>query len=61
MAALGMPILNDQIYPVHLSKTQIEEDDYSKPLQLLALHIRFADPITGHSRAFESQRALAAL
>ena len=36
MAALGLPILNDQIYPVHFSKDRIEEDDFSQPLQLLA-------------------------
>ena len=61
MAALGMPILNDQIYPHHLSKKQIEGDDYSRPLQLLAEHISFTDPVTGRERRFESQRRLEAL
>lgn len=61
MAALGIPILNDQIYPQHLSKEEIEGDDYSKPLQLLAEHISFIDPVTGQARTFDSQRSLDAL
>ena len=58
MAALGVPILNDQIYP-----TQVEYDDrdYSKPLQLLAESIQFRDPISGLERCFESQRQLMAI
>lgn len=58
MAALGMPILNDQIYPQHLSREEIESDDYSKPLQLLAEHISFTDPVTGQQRCFDSERCL---
>lgn len=58
MAALGMPILHDQIYPHHLSRAEIESDDYSRPLQLLAEYISFADPVTGQERCFESQRRL---
>jgi tRNA pseudouridine32 synthase/23S rRNA pseudouridine746 synthase len=61
MAALGMPILNDQIYPDHRSKVQIEEDDFSAPLQLLAEYIAFRDPVTGQDRWFESKRRLLAL
>ncbi len=61
MAALGMPILNDQIYPDHLSNAQIEEDDFTRPLQLLAEFIAFRDPLTGQERQFESKRSLAAL
>ncbi len=34
--------MNDQIYPVLMPAGQ---DDYSKPLQLLAKEIRFIDPI----------------
>ena len=55
MAALGMPILNDQIYPVHQRDVDF---DYSKPLQLLAKSISFCDPITGAARHFDSQRCL---
>jgi tRNA pseudouridine32 synthase / 23S rRNA pseudouridine746 synthase len=55
MAALGMPILNDQIYPVHQRQA---DDEYTKPLQLLAKQISFRDPISGEKREFKSQRFL---
>jgi tRNA pseudouridine32 synthase / 23S rRNA pseudouridine746 synthase len=55
MAALGMPILHDQIYPVHQRQA---DDEYAKPLQLLAKQISFRDPISGEHREFESQRSL---
>ena len=58
MAALGLPILNDQIYPVHV---EYDDRDYTKPLQLLAESIAFIDPITGQERRFESRRHLSAL
>lgn len=54
-AALGMPICHDQIYPVHRAENS---DDYTKPLQLLAKSIAFADPITGEARSFTSARNL---
>jgi tRNA pseudouridine32 synthase / 23S rRNA pseudouridine746 synthase len=55
MAALGMPILHDQIYPVHQRQAA---DEYAKPLQLLAKSISFRDPISGAARDFASQRHL---
>ncbi len=55
MAALGLPLLNDQIYPHHVAAG---EEDMSKPLQLLAKSIRFCDPMTGEMRHFESPRSL---
>ena len=58
MAGLGIPILNDQIYPQHLSPEAIERDNYSKPLQLLAKYIGFIDPLSGHERQFETRRQL---
>jgi tRNA pseudouridine32 synthase/23S rRNA pseudouridine746 synthase len=62
MAALGMPILNDQIYPVHhpefIENSENPQPDYSRPLQLLAKSLAFADPITGQLRQFESRRTL---
>jgi tRNA pseudouridine32 synthase/23S rRNA pseudouridine746 synthase len=61
MAALGMPILNDTIYPDHLSKVQIEEDDFSQPLQLLAEYIALRDPVTGQHREFETGMRLQAI
>jgi tRNA pseudouridine32 synthase / 23S rRNA pseudouridine746 synthase len=59
MNALGIPILNDGIYPT-LTPEQLvmTEADYAKPLQLLAKGLVFVDPITGAERAFESELAL---
>ncbi len=59
MNALGLPILNDGIYPT-LTPEQLvmTEADYAKPLQLLARRLEFVDPITKAVRVFESQRTL---
>jgi tRNA pseudouridine32 synthase/23S rRNA pseudouridine746 synthase len=59
MSALQIPILNDGIYPT-LTPEQLvmTEADYAKPLQLLAKKLKFADPMTGLLRTFESQRRL---
>lgn len=54
MAALGAPICNDPFYPDVLQG----EDDYSKPLKLLARSLRFEDPLTGEGRYFESRLTL---
>jgi tRNA pseudouridine32 synthase/23S rRNA pseudouridine746 synthase len=51
MAALGVPILNDQIYPVHATA---DEEDLTRPLQLLAKSIAFVDPMTRQPREFMS-------
>ena len=51
MNALGLPILNDRMYPP-VSPTPA--DDYSFPLQLLARSLAFTDPLTGQARRFES-------
>ena len=56
--ALGIPIKNDQIYPV-LTPYQEYDLDFSKPLQLLAKEIHFEDPITHEPRGFMSQMLLA--
>ncbi len=58
MAALGMPIQNDGIYP---ELTPEGKADYQHPLQLLAQSIAFNDPLTGLPRQFDSQRQLARL
>ena len=52
MNALGLPIMNDRMYPP-VSITP--DDDYRRPLQLLAKSIAFTDPMTGQQRQFESQ------
>ncbi len=59
MNALGIPILNDGIYPT-LTPEQLvmTEADYANPLQLLAKRLEFVDPITKTERVFESQRRL---
>jgi tRNA pseudouridine32 synthase/23S rRNA pseudouridine746 synthase len=55
MHALGIPILNDRIYPpVHPTP----DDDYARPLQLLAKSMRFRDPLTGQQREFQSRLSL---
>jgi tRNA pseudouridine32 synthase/23S rRNA pseudouridine746 synthase len=56
MNALGLPILNDRMYP---PVAETPDDDYSLPLQLLAKSITFTDPVTGQARSFQSQRTLA--
>ena len=55
MHALGIPILNDGIYPVLTPEGQM---DYDNPLQLLAKAIEWVDLITGEVRRFESQQNL---
>ncbi len=55
MAALGVPIMGDGIYPV---LTPEGPPDYQRPLQLLAKSIVFTDPLTGGLRRFDSQRVL---
>ena len=55
--ALGIPIKDDQIYPI-LTPYQEYDLDVSKPLQLLAKEISFLDPITNAQREFMSQRVL---
>jgi tRNA pseudouridine32 synthase/23S rRNA pseudouridine746 synthase len=56
MNALGLPILNDRMYP---PVADTPTDDYRYPLQLLAKSIAFTDPVTGQARNFQSQLTLA--
>ena len=58
MAALGLPIVGDGIYP---RLTPEGSADYSRPLQLLARSIAFTDPISAASRNFTSRRTLTGL
>lgn len=55
MAALGMPIVGDGIYPELTAEGQ---SDYQRPLQLLAKTITFTDPLSGQLRRFDSSHAL---
>lgn len=52
MAALGAPILNDPFYPQLMPDG---EDDFARPLKLLAQSLQFIDPITGAVRRFSSR------
>ena len=54
MNALGMPILNDRMYPL----MDTRPDDHNCPLQLLAKSISFVDPITAQARRFNSRHCL---
>ncbi len=51
LAALGVPINNDKLYPSMISS---DDDDFSCPLRLLAKSISFQDPLTGRQHYFES-------
>lgn len=51
LAALGIPIINDKFYP---AVVPLDDDDFSKPLKLLAKSISFQDPLTGRRHYFES-------
>ena len=55
MAALGLPLLGDGIYPVLTPEC---EPDFAHPLQLLAKAIAFMDPVIDQYRQFESPRTL---
>jgi tRNA pseudouridine32 synthase/23S rRNA pseudouridine746 synthase len=55
MAALGLPILGDRIYPVLMGPGG---DEPANPLRLLAAAISFRDPITDGERSFASGRQL---
>ena len=55
--ALGVPIKDDQIYPI-LTPYQEYDLDVTKPLQLLAKKLAFQDPITNNQREFVSKRSL---
>lgn len=55
MLTLGLPILNDGLYPTLTPEGQL---DYARPLQLLAKRLAFTDPVSGEPRQFESGRML---
>lgn len=55
LSALGISVVNDKLYPT-LRLT--EDDDYTRPLQLLARSLAFQDPLTGTEHFFEGSRKL---
>ncbi len=56
--ALGRPIVGDLFYPEVVHGPGAVDEDWGRPLQLLARAIAFTDPVTGAPRRFESQRQL---
>lgn len=58
MAALGLGLWGDALYP---QVCDVEEGDFSHPLQLLARQLEFVDPVTGARHCFVSRRQLRAL
>ena len=55
LSGLGLPIVDDPLYPV---VRDVEVDDFSSPLQLLAGELTFTDPVDGSSRQFRSVRRI---
>ncbi|MEU1487555.1 pseudouridine synthase [Streptomyces sp. NPDC005752] len=58
MNALGLPLVNDPVYPV--VRPEPEREDYANPLQLLAGVLEFTDPVTGEPHRFRSGLRLSA-
>jgi tRNA pseudouridine32 synthase/23S rRNA pseudouridine746 synthase len=59
LAALGIPIVNDRLYPqLCVTREFASQDDFSNPLKLLAKSISFRDPLSGEEHYFESDREL---
>lgn len=58
LATLGIPIINDRIYPVLQPEAATENErnnEYNNPLQLIAKSIAFTDPFSGKKHHFISQ------
>jgi tRNA pseudouridine32 synthase/23S rRNA pseudouridine746 synthase len=55
MAGLGLPILGDPLYPTVL---EVDDDDFTTPLQLVARRLSFTDPIDHALRDYTSRCAL---
>jgi tRNA pseudouridine32 synthase/23S rRNA pseudouridine746 synthase len=58
--ALGRPIVKDLCCPAVVQGPG-QAADYSRPLQLCARSLAFADPVTGQEREFISQRVLTSM
>jgi tRNA pseudouridine32 synthase / 23S rRNA pseudouridine746 synthase len=52
---LGAPIVDDPLYPVDL---EVDVDDFTRPLQLLASELAYDDPVDGLPRHVVSPRGL---
>ncbi|SEN09023.1 tRNA pseudouridine32 synthase / 23S rRNA pseudouridine746 synthase [Actinacidiphila rubida] len=60
MNALGLPLLHDPVYPRVLPERADEDEDFGRPLQLLARALEFTDPLSGRAMRFASTRELSA-
>ncbi|MEH3154001.1 MAG: pseudouridine synthase [Gordonia paraffinivorans] len=58
MASLGVPIVDDPLYPEVRPDLAALPDggDFTRPLRLVARRLAFDDPLTGHRREFVSRR-----
>lgn len=56
MAALGAPIRNDRLYPEFQGEPA--QDDFARPLKLLACSLAFIDPLCGAVRHFRTRLSL---
>ena len=54
MAAIGLPIDNDPLYP---NVIDVEPGDFTAPLRLIAQRLELSDPLTGDQRCFVSSRS----
>ena len=52
---LGLPLLGDPLYP---EVADVDIDDFTTPLRLLARELSFTDPVDGNERRFTSRRRL---
>jgi tRNA pseudouridine32 synthase/23S rRNA pseudouridine746 synthase len=50
MSGLGFKIISDRIYPTLQAE---RDDDFNRPLQLLAKQVRFPDPSPDKSEGFD--------
>lgn len=55
LAHLGIPIVGDPLYPRILD---VDIDDFTDPLRLIAHRLEFVDPVDGRPREFVSERRL---
>ncbi|MEO3975377.1 pseudouridine synthase [Streptomyces sp. CAU 1734] len=57
MNSLGLPLLNDPLYPV-VREDSGGGEEWDRPLRLLARALEFTDPVTGKACRFESRLRL---
>jgi tRNA pseudouridine32 synthase/23S rRNA pseudouridine746 synthase len=55
LCSIGAAIMNDPLYSDY---SDVDGDDYQRPMQLLAQRLEFTDPVTGTPMAFRSNRSL---